>query len=206
MFAQIITDENDQGQQIEKINSIHVGAQIPKYQDGTLLGDYRPVEENNVTFNSVTQFIEKKPNSEWTIESDRVIVTYNIINKDLSEEKQKLLDQIKQIRNKTIFNGISVTINGQTLNIKSDNETISRVDQARLDSKERPTNWKKRWKFASGVWADIDATQIETIRSKIADHVEASFQNEEQLENQINNATSIQDLSNIDINSGWPNN
>ena len=205
MFAQIITDENNQGQQIEKINSIHVGPTIPKFQDGTPLGDYRPVEENNVTFNSIIQFIEKKPNSEWTIETDRVVVTYNIINKNLSEEKQKFLDQVKQIRNQTIFNGISITINGQTLNIKSDNETISRVDQARLDSKERPTNWIKRWKFASGVWADIDATQIETIRSKIADHVEASFQNEEQLENQINNATSIQDLSNIDINSGWPN-
>mgnify|MGYP006437002637 CR=1 FL=1 len=198
MFAQIKNVTNEQDEQIEEIISIHHGSNPPD-------GDYREIDDSQIDFNSVTQFIEEKPRSEWIIQDNKVIITYDIINKNLSEEKQKVLDQVKQIRNQTIFNGISITINGQTLNIKSDNETISRVDQARLDSKERPTNWIKRWKFASGVWADIDATQIETIRSKIADHVEASFQNEEQLENQINNATSIQDLSNIDINSGWPN-
>ena len=204
MFAQIVTTTNDQGQEVEEINSIHIGANPPKYQDGTPLGDYRPVEEENVNFNQVTQFTEKKPQSEWTIQSDKVIATFNVLDKNLSEEKQKVLDKIKQIRNETIFNGITVTINGQTLNIKSDNETISRVDQARLDSKERPTNWVKRWKFASGVWADIDATQIEFIRSKIADHVEAAFAKNEQLENSVNNATSLSELYAIDITSGWP--
>ena len=197
-FAEIKVITNEQDEEEEKINSIHHGDTPPE-------GDYREVDESQISHNQITQFIEKKSRSEWIIESDKVVVTYNIINKDLSEEKQKVLDEIKQIRNQTIFNGVSIDVNGQILNIKSDNETISRIDQARLDSKERPNNWKKRWKFASGVWADVDAAQIEFIRSKIADHIEASFVKNEQLETQVKNATSIEDLNNIDIESGWPN-
>jgi hypothetical protein len=60
------------------------------------------------------------------------------------------------------------------------------------------------WKIGPGVWVEITNAQLVVIASAVAAHVQACFSNERAIENKITAATSIAELTAIDINAGWP--
>ena len=163
-----------------------------------------PVEYPQLSVTRTTHKIKQKDPSEWDVQPDKVVVTYETQPKWLEEEREKKRDVAKYLRDQRIEEGFTITLNGNEARITLDRVTVERVDQASLDAERRPDGWTKRWRIAPGVWTDIDATQIEAIRAGGADHVEACFQAFEPIENAIDAATDLASLEAVDIYSGYP--
>lgn len=166
--------------------------------------DALPIEYPQLSESHVTHHIQQKHPDEWEVRADKVVVTYDIAEKNLEREKMLAHRRIKQRRDEAIQGGITVDIGGTSYQFPMDDHTIARVDQAALDAERRPDGWQKRWHLGSGQWVSLDATQIETIRSTGADHVEAAFNRHEALQGEIDAATTLQELADVNIESGWP--
>jgi hypothetical protein len=88
--------------------------------------------------------------------------------------------------------------------MKSDPETISSITAAVVLMDVNPTSPQtRRWKVGPNTWANLSRTDLIGIGTAAADHVQACFEREEELALLISQATTVDDLMEIDVTSGW---
>ena len=183
-----------------KVINIHVGDDKPEIEGLEIL----PVVEPTLDYDEDSQYAERNHRSEWKIKDNEVEITYTIVDKDMEESVAAMKHELVGTREHYIHSSIIVSIAGEPKPVMTSEKALSRLDQAVLDSKQRPDNWSKRWKFADGTRRTVDAVDIEFMRESVADHIDLCFQQEESLEQAIMDAVSFAELNAIDLNSGWP--
>ena len=93
-----------------------------------------------------------------------------------------------------------ITISGMT--IETDRESQALITGAYCTSLLNPSVLID-WKGGNG-WTQIDAATIAGIAGAVSTHVQACFSNERVLSEALDSATTLEDLSSIDITIGWP--
>lgn len=94
-----------------------------------------------------------------------------------------------------------IVVNG--IHIATDDRSKNMITSAAMLAIQDP-NFKTKWKSATGYFYDVDATTMTTIAMAVAAHVQACFDNESRLREEISKATTRAALSKIDLNQGWP--
>lgn len=85
----------------------------------------------------------------------------------------------------------------QQYTISTDRQSQSMLTSAVVVAPDTETNWK----MADGSFVLVTPREVAHV---VAQHVAACFANEANLCTQIKNASSLEDLENIDLAQGWP--
>lgn len=100
---------------------------------------------------------------------------------------------------------LTTTFMGKT--VPADDQTIARITAAVVLMDADPTSPQtRRWKTGPNAddWVTLDRNALVAMGAKIAAHMQACFDREEELHGLIRAAEDIHDLDGIDIESGWP--
>lgn len=117
----------------------------------------------------------------------------------LAAAKVSRLSELAAIRFERETRGIVV---GEA-SVATDRETASILTAAYVSAKEDP-NYAIRWKVSPGVFVTLDATAIIAISSAVRGHVQACFDREASLTEEILTAPDLSAFEAIDIAEGWP--
>lgn len=98
----------------------------------------------------------------------------------------------------------TVLFNGQEL--PADDVTIGRCTAAEAYARNKGLDFEtpRNWKIADGVWTTLTTTQIIAYGIAIGDHMQACFDQEKLLSDQIMASPTAQAARMIDLNAGWP--
>jgi hypothetical protein len=88
-------------------------------------------------------------------------------------------------------------INVGGLSIRTDRFTVERIYQARMLAKEDPT-YNTEWKMSDYNFETLDAPTIVSIADAITLHLKTSFAREKTINDEINAATTIEELKSIE--------
>ena len=174
------------------------------YHDGLNNGEYLPVYmtdvppdedggtwvENTPVFNATTNRWE----STWMLKMDSAEIAQEKLDTLKAQKKQLLAEKRYQIETS------GIDVNG--FSIKTDRESQSQITCA-VFAIERGYITKVDWKGENG-WIDMDVSVIASLPPLVSNHVQLCFQTERQISNMIDACTSIEELSHIDIELGWP--
>ena len=160
-----------------------------------------PVEYPDISnVDRVAHEIQQEPIHKWTVESDKVTVTYSIRQYDVDTQKTKMIDRARQRRKDAEVSGI--TVNGVSIRTTPNSQarvaglmtTVLADDQAdNFDFEHQPAQW-----------VTIDRATAFAIGKAVSDHVQAGYTNQRQLQSSIEAAQDMYDLQAIDLSSGWP--
>ena len=121
-----------------------------------------------------------------------------ILEPTLEEVKEAKLSSLASIRYEKEIGGIAVS--GAT--IATDRASQALITGAYVSLKQgfiSSVNWK-----GENSWVTLTLVEIEPIAQAVCNYVQACFTKECILAQQISNLSSIADIENFDINSGWP--
>lgn len=149
------------------------------------------------SYNSETHFIRK--NTSPVYENGQWILKYSILSTDINTIKTRKIASLKQLRDEYLYGGISYA---NTV-FQTDDLTQQRMTGAALAVTVDPTiviNWKTN----DGSFLEMSSSDIISVATLIRLHIQACFNNEMTLKEQIENANTTNDIQSIDIQSGWP--
>ncbi|MCS3827434.1 hypothetical protein GGP85_002904 [Salinibacter ruber] len=118
---------------------------------------------------------------------------------DLEGYRAHLLEAVKQKRHEAETQGVSY--NGHVFG--TDSESRQAVAQT-LEYARDQQSFSTTWKTSDGFMTGVTASDLEAVRDKIASLRQAAFDREATLATEINAAATIQELTAVDITSGWP--
>jgi len=87
--------------------------------------------------------------------------------------------------------------------LKTDEDTQRKITGAYVQADKNPA-FTARWKMGAGLFVTLDAATIIAIGDAVTTHIQACFDNEGSLSDQIMAAEDYAALAAIDIEAGWP--
>jgi len=158
-----------------------------------------PLIDVSPTVDYTYQTIQVKDQSEWTIQADKVLVTYTIIDRSFDDCRNSVLGDLAMARYENEIAGITVN----DISINSDRQTqvnfIASKNKAEEDSQ-----MTMNWKFVDG-WVVLNAAEIINCANGLFAYVQLCFGVELNYCNQIVATTTIQELQAINIGAiSWP--
>ena len=165
-----------------------------------------PVEYPTPGETELTHIISLNPIELWEVDNEynKVIATYSIIPKNFNNEKEKILETIRNIRKDKINNTI-LTINYETdliFTTKTDRSTRNDIRDVVLQFRDNLRD-KVYWEYDAHKWVYLDGELSELIWKTITDYRDSMFTRQFELEDEINNLddTGFQELYDINDKS-----
>lgn len=129
----------------------------------------------------------------WTFDNDEAVGSYVVENLQIEAAKNFLKEQAANVRWKQEVAGIKVTIQGKDYTVdtnRGSRDIFLQAVQLGVDG--------KTWKFPEG-WVVLSLAELQTIVTAVITHVQARFAWEAQTAANIEAATILNDLINIEI-------
>lgn len=134
------------------------------------------------------------------IQDSKVVQTWVYPPLPLETVKTETLRELARIRFAHETKGISLP-NGARIHTDRDSQALISGAYSTLQAGMLPSiNWKAK----DGVWVTLTIAEITPIATMVSMHVEACFSNEKRLSDLVAAAQSVEDVSSIDLQSGWP--
>lgn len=163
---------------------------------------YFPVHYDLPPHDPHLQRVVQKPQSEWAIESDRVVATYNVVDIDIEELRQSKLQATTDMRwavmtgGLTLPGGIAV---GTTIDDQSRiTSVVANAALAGLADTDEVD-----FKAASG-WVRVTIAEIKTIAGAIGQFVQACYSAERAHHEAIEDLETREEIAAYDVTTGWP--
>lgn len=142
-----------------------------------------------------------KPKSEWLIEAERVVATYDIIEIDVEELRQNKLQAATDMRWQVMTGGMA--LNGVSIGTTIDDQNritsvVANAELAGLTDADEVD-----FKAASG-WVRISIGQIKAIAGAIGQHVQACYSAERVHHEAIEALETREEVAAYDVTTGWP--
>jgi len=147
--------------------------------------------------------IEENKLDEWEIHKDKVVATYNITEKILDEEKEKIKKFFNHIYGVVKDGGLSIDDeNGQKtfVNTKEENLELILEKLKTIDENE-----EIEWENDPVEWDTVNKTKLNQMKNRIIDHYERCQENLDNLLELSDVCQTIYALHEIEHLEGWPN-
>lgn len=166
---------------------------------------YKPLEWSQLVVDWETQ---TTGDVSYVDVGDRIVGTVQVVDltpeqiaaREMSFVNAARVDMLAELADKRW----RVEVGGTTVggvHVLTDRDTQAKLVAARIMAKEDPT-YTVNWKSADG-FVVMDAATIIAVADGVRAHVQAAFDREAALTAQIMAATTRQELSSIDISTGW---
>ena len=126
--------------------------------------------------------------------NNEAIETWTILPLNLDKSKEKLKELAATIRHQKEIAGTTVKINGQTVSVFTDRVNRHQYNLLLSSMGSIPINFKFKEGFIS-----ITALDVQSIISTVNDYVQAQFDLEKDIWDQIDNSTTAEELQAINI-------
>ena len=151
-----------------------------------------PCDVINEGYDNLTQIRSSLPEITFDEKNQRITLTYTIVDKPLETIKREHKERITEARYQSEVSGFEFS--GQW--IDTDRVTQTRIAQAfsliQIDP-ERTFNWKKE----NNEWTTMNAETVRQLSKLIGDHVQSCFDKEFELHKRIDEATTVEEVSEI---------
>jgi hypothetical protein len=172
--------------------------QQPVSNDPIIVNDYTRIVpvimETAPDFNSRTQQLA---GPELSITLDNVTGFYTVADQPIPQVQGVMLDQLAANRYAQEISGCTVTLQDQTLWVSTDRVTR----QIWLNALQLGVT-NQTWKFNNTTWLTLTTAEMQSVADAMTAHVQAAFDWEKSLHDQIVSATDLLTLANINIM--WP--
>jgi hypothetical protein len=161
-----------------------------------------PVVEEPPEHDTRRQYVTPKATSQWTVQSNKVIVTYTIHERTLQERRDTLIPRIEQMRWDKEVGGM--TFSGMP--IPTDDRAKTLIMGARTAAVEQGGAYSDEWKISPGVYVPLDAAAAIALGDALLAHIRACFAREKALIQAVLDAEDHDAMDDAEdaIESGWP--
>jgi hypothetical protein len=121
------------------------------------------------------------------------------VTESLDDLKESLTAAVADLRRAKEVGAVSVASHSIMADERSRANLTAATLAAVLDAQ-----YAVRWKMADGAFVDFSASEIIAAAQAVRAHVQACFDREKALSEEIGAAQTVGDLAAIDLNSGWP--
>jgi len=150
------------------------------------------VEEVRPTINPMVQYYH---GPHWNVSSDTAVATYQVHDTDIESARNNFRQLAAEERWKKEVAGTIVTINDIAVTVDTTRENRGLyIQQYSIMDEDDTINWK-----FSEAWLSISKTEVKQIVDAIGSHIQQSFDWEAAINDQINQATTNQQLVDIVI-------
>ena len=150
------------------------------------------VEEVRPTINPMVQYYH---GPHWDVSSDTAVATYQVHDTDIESARNNFRQLAAEERWKKEVAGTTVTINDIAVTVDTTRENRGLyIQQYSIMDEDDTINWK-----FSEAWLSIGKTEVKQIVDAIGSHIQQLFDWEAAINNQINQATTNQQLVDIVI-------
>lgn len=162
-----------------------------------------PVVYSQPEYDPRLQRVIQLPQSEWAIETTRVVATYDIHEIPIEQIRDVKLQAATDMRWQVMSGGITLP-NGMF--IETDETSFNRVTSviAGYESTGLTEESKVSYKAASG-FVKLTIAEIKGIAGLMGQHMQACFAAEEAHYEAIDLLETREDIANYDVSTGWPN-
>lgn len=164
---------------------------------------YLPVAYEPPEYDAALQRVSLKPQSEWAIETKRVVAAYEVHEIPIEQIRDTKLQEATDMRWSVMTGGVTLPNGVQVgTDIDDQNRITSVVANAALaglaDSDEVD------FKAESG-WVSITIAEVKAIAGVIGQFVQACYSAERAHHNAINALETREEIAAYDTSAGWPN-
>ena len=132
-----------------------------------------------------------------------------VIQKDLTQLKNEVKQQVKSVRKQKEQEGIILVINSNEYRLSTSLSTRANL-QAIIHSFQsgllNPEKDKITWKFDDGKYLELDYNTLLNIAKCVLDYVEKLFLAEKEHISKIERLRKRESVKSYNVNEGWPNN
>ena len=165
-------------------------------------------ESHEISDEEATIISSSDENQRWHIHEGTVknsqemkdIYEIEIISNKLSDNYENDIEGGKKfLRDRFSIRRYYQEVGGITvldLDVRTDRLTVDRIYQSRILAKEDAA-FTTDWKLGDGSFVTLDATTIITIADAVTQHLKDSFSKEKTINEQIDTASTIEDLKSI---------
>lgn len=163
---------------------------------------YYPITYQTPEYDPYLQRVILKPHSEWVIESDQVVATYDVEDIGIEELRQMKLESATAMRWQVMTGGMTLPNGVQVgTTIDDQNRITSVVANAELTGLTDAD--EVDFKAASG-WILVSIGQIKAMAGAIGQFVQACYSAERAHHEAIDMLTTPEQINAYNINDGWP--
>lgn len=148
------------------------------------------------------------PMTQWLVgpivsfDGEKVVATYRILDKtaeeiasELAQIKADKAAELAAARYEQEIGGVPVPVGGTVVTIKTDRESQAMITGAAFSAAQDSAYWC-RWKAIEG-FVHVTADQILSVATIVRNHIQASFDREAELLDQVQAATTRADVEAI---------
>jgi len=132
-----------------------------------------------------------------TVNTDSITGSYSVSDQPIAQVQNTMLGQLALNRYNQEVSGCTVTLQGLTLPVSTD-----RVTRQIWFNAIQQNIASQTWKFDNTTWLTLSLAEMQSVADAMTAHVQAAFDWEKSLHDQITSATDLATLANLNIN--WP--
>ena len=122
----------------------------------------------------------------------------------LSERKESVLLKVKELRNKNAHKAVTYDGNQFDADPQAQQKLTGKLTYAQTTGKDTDSTWSVGWKTANNDFVQLSYTDLENVVGAVNAQIQAAYNREAEILAQIEQATTIEELNAISIESGWP--
>lgn len=193
-------------------NNLGVDFAIPSrviLENGDIVEAVSPYISFNDGSMVVERWIESNPTTEIdvkvgeTIEfrDDKIVVVYNYDLPDIESLKEHIKSKVATKRWQQEIVGLTIN----DISYATDRESQTKYTAVAVAiSQANPATWSINWKTNGGAFITLNAEEMSVIINDILQYIQDCFNKEYELQQQIDECTTIEQIMAIDYNTGWP--
>jgi hypothetical protein len=139
---------------------------------------------------------------QWEIHDDKVVATYEIIEKTLEGEKEKITKFFEHIYKVIKDGGISIEEGDKKIFVNTKEDNLELILEKLKDIK---INEEIEWEGDPVEWETVNEKKLRLMKSRIIDHYERCDERLEELLGIVEVCQTIYGLSEIEYLEDWPN-
>jgi hypothetical protein len=146
--------------------------------------------------------VKEKDIKEWELYDDRVVATYEISEKSLKEEKEKVFNFYNHIYTVVKNSGLAIDENNTKLFLDTKEENLELILEKLKNIKE---DEEIEWEDDPIEWETVNKKKLILMKDKIIDHYERCDERLEELLELVEVCQTIYALDEINNLEDWPN-
>lgn len=182
---------------LEKLKIIKTLPKVPPDNLPFIIDDNTKIYKAEFNYPEYNEKINYLEGPYWEFNETQAIASYIVRNIPIESVKNKLKEKLAGDRWTKEVLGTSVTVQGHEINIDTSRENRYIFNQQYLIMNDNDTTL---WKF-SNIWLNLSKSDVLNIIISIKNHVQSSFDWENSIIAQIDQAQDLETLDNIDWNT-----
>jgi len=117
---------------------------------------------------------------------------------------EAMIEKVKSLRVERARKPVTYDGNQFDADPQAQQKLTGKLTYAQAAGKDPDSTWSVRWKTANNTFVQLSYRDLENVVEAVNEQIQAAYNREAEILTQIEQATTIEELNAISIESGWP--